>query len=106
MLLAKVVGAEEADDEGADRPHQPPAQLDQMVEQRHRLVVDRIVFDVGHLRLPVISGQTDGRDRRCSTISGGMKAGASGSPAAADARHDPQTCARTPDPGAAPGWAE
>ena len=45
-----VIRHREAEGERDHRPEQPRAQLDQMFEQRHRLVVDGIVFSYGHGR--------------------------------------------------------
>jgi hypothetical protein len=39
-----VITDDKCDQKGGDRPHETPAKLDQVFEQRHRLVVDRIFF--------------------------------------------------------------
>ena len=66
----KMVAGEERDHEGADRPDQPPPQLDKVVEQRHRLVLDR-VFGLG-LRIRFGHGGPDAEKRKSAPSKAGL----------------------------------
>ena len=64
--LLEMVADEEGDHDRADRPHQPVAQLDQMVEQRHSAGLEfglAIILHRAHLwpRRRTIAGEADGR---------------------------------------------
>src|ERR1019366_858836 len=57
-------------------PHQPRCQLDQMVQQRHRLVVDGIVFSCGHGRSSCCRGNLAGQWGQVGGVGLGGQVGA------------------------------
>ena len=79
-VFAEVIADQERDDNRAKRPHQPVAQLDQMIDQRHPAGLKLILFGVvSHARPQALN----------AAGSSGFTAGCSGTPPGAAGSSNP-----------------